>query len=397
MAHKVAHKAKAAASKPKPLDKDALQRKEIIRTIKGAGIQRMVEMIPALGAYEDPYATVMQSPDLLYACLQLFRQRRERFQDLLVDEDGNPVTENDKPLKCGRTVDQIVGMVVRSGAKAYAEKRFGAPTPAAAKPPVKPETRSLLEKLAALVSLKWEPPEPPHKTVTVSQAERWYAAIKDALDYDWQVPLIPHFCELPVKLIAEMGRGVTTLHTPEAIAALADIGRHSMDQARRILSDEMMREMLDTQPLAAKGIAFLGKERYEYMHSVVYDKMGENFWEMCMDCDRLEVMEQQNAKDLEQMADYLHIISADTINEVVRHLQFAFIPIFLDVAHSKLGPETFAQIFGIPGNRKLIKLFCEKAAAYKLDPADPTGDLRARLPDVFAAYLRAPRDFERGL
>ena len=84
--------------------------------------------------------------------------------------------------------------------------------------------------------------------------------------------------------------------------------------------------------LAAKGVAFLGKERYEFLHGAVYDKMGEKFWEMCVDCDRLEAMEVQNAKDLENMAEWLHQISGETINQIVHYLQFNQIPIFLGVA-----------------------------------------------------------------
>jgi len=387
----------ATPAKPaaKPVDADAANRKEIITTIKGPVTDRVKQLIPALAAFPNPYAAVLANPDLLYACMQLVKTRRDQFADLVVDKAGNPVMENDRLLRCERTVDQIISMVVRSGAKAYAEKRWAATDKPAAKPAEVKQPKTMLEKIAALVSGKWGEMEVPKPSPT--QADQFYGAIKDYLDYDWQVPLIPYFAELPVKLIREMGRGVTSLHTPEGIAALADIGRHSMDQAKRILSDSMMREMLDTQPLAAKGVAFLGKERYEFLHGTVYDKMGERFWEMCVDCDRLEAMEVQNAKDLEQMASYLHILSGEAINQIVRFLLFSQIPIFLDVGTASLGEEKFSAIFGVPGNNKLIKIFCEKIKFAKLDPDDPDEDLRKKLPDIFTAYLRHPADFEKGL
>jgi hypothetical protein len=376
-------------------DADAQQRKEIIRTIKGPVVERLLQLVPAFGAYDDPYATIMSTPDLLFACLQLTKSRRDIFQDLMVDAAGAPVTDDDTPLRCNRTINQIVGMVVRSGAKAYADKRWGSAQAPAAKTHVNPQTKSLIDKLAELVKGKWSEAEVPKPLPT--EGDKFYAAIKDHLDYDWQVPLIPFFAEIPVRLIVELGKGVTTLRTPEGITALADIGRHNMQQARKILSDEMMREMLDTQPLAAKGVAFLGKERYEFLHGAVYEKMGENFWEMCVDCDRLEAMEVQNAKDLENMADWLHLISGEAVSQIVHYLQFNQIPVFLEVAVEMLDSETFAQVFGPPGNKKLIKLFCEKTSRTPLDPSDPLEDLRRRLPDVFRAYLRSPRDFEKGL
>lgn len=379
----------------KAVDKDAQNRKEIIRTIKGPVVERVLELIPALKSYDDSYGMVMATPDLLHACLQLVKTRRDKFADLLVDAAGNPVEGDDTPLRCERTLNQIIGMVVRSGAKAYAERRWGTATTPPAKMAMNAQTKSLLDKLSELVRGKWSEMEVPKPLPT--QGDKFYAAIKDNLDYDWQVPLIPYFAEIPVKLIIELGKGVTTLRTPEGISALADIGRHSMEQARKIMSDEMMREMLDTQPLAAKGVAFLGKERYEFLHGAVYEKMGENFWEMCVDCDRLEAMEVQNAKDLENMADWLHLISGETINQLVHYLQFNQIPIFLTVAQEKLGEEIFAKVFGPPGNKKLIKIFCEKTQRTPLDPSDPNEDLKRRLPDVFGAYLRAPADFEKGL
>jgi hypothetical protein len=388
-------RAKAAAAKP--VDKDAANRKEIVKIVRTVVVDRLKEMIPALAAYDDTYHTVIASPDLLYACLQVVKSKRDKFQDLMVDAAGNPVTDDETPFRCERNLNQIVGMVVRSGAKAYSEKRFAPPD--AGKPQiVKPETKSLLEKLAALVNVKWESEAPKKTSTGPSPAEQFYAAIKDNLDFDWQVPLIPYFAELPIKLLKELGKGVTTLRNPEGIQALADIGRHSMEQAKKILSDEMMREMLDTQPLAAKGIAFLGKERYDFLHGAVYDKMGERFWEMCVDTERLEAMEIQNAKDLEQMADYLDVISGPTIEEIIRNLQIQQIPVFLSSARETLGEDEFRKVFGTGADKKLIKMFAEKAAKTPLDPSkDPLEDLAARLPSVFQAYLRAPAQFLKGL
>ncbi len=383
--------AKTAA---KPVDQDTQNRREVIRTIKGPVVERLGQLIPALAAYEDIYGMVLQTPDLLYGCLQLVKKQRGEFQDLMVDGAGNPVEDDDTPLRCDRSLNQIVGMVVRSGCKAYAEKRW-AVAAGPAKAPAKAEARSLLERLTDLVRGKWGDSEQPKPSAT--QADRFYAAIKDHLDFDWQVPLIPYFAELPVKLLIELGTGCTTLHNPEAIAQLADIGRHNMEQARKILSDSMMREMLDSQPLAAKGVAFLGKERYEYLHTAVYEKMGEKFWDMCIDCDRLEAIEEKNAKDLELLASHLHLLSAESINQIIRLLPAAHIPPFLECGCERLGEARFTSVFGIPGNKKLIKIFCEKTAAFKLDANEPVEDLRTRLPDMFGAYLRHPKDFERGL
>lgn len=396
MATAAAHTApKKTAKKAAATDPAAEARREIIRQLKGPVAERVGTLVP--GMTGDVYKTVLENPELLHACLQLFRKHREKFQDLVVDAAGSPVLDDATPLRCQRSVDEIIGMIVRSGARAYADKRFGAGDK---KPPVvRPENVSLIERLRALVLGKWGHDEASRGQAVKGRnpADQFYAAIRDNLDHDWQVPLIPHYAELPVSLIAELGQGLTTLRTPEGIAALANIGRHSMNEARKILSDDMMREMLDTQPLAAQGVAFLGQEKYEFLHEAVYGQMGDKFWQMCTDTDRLEAMETKNAKDLSEIADYLHLLGGKTIDMMLEKLQFYQLAIFLEAAWAKLGERRFRAIFGSPGKPKLIKRFIDKAMAFKLDPADPGADFGNRLPDVFAAYLLAPESFERGL
>ncbi len=388
----------AAKAKPKaaPDDAAAARRREILGQLKGPVAQRFKELIPSLAGVDDVYGTVMESPELLHGCLQLFRKQRSQFSDFLVGADGKVVADDKTPLRCERSVDDIVGMIVRSGARAYAKKRFG-DGPREKPPVIQPETQGLLKKLAQLVVGKWGEHEAPRPRKGRSPAEEFYAAIKDNLDYDWQVPLIPHYAELPVRLVAELGKGLTTLRTVEGIHTLANIGRHSMDEARKILSDDMMREMLDTQPLAAQGVAFLGKAKYEFLHEAVYGHMGTNFWEMCKDTERLEAMEDKNAKDLGEMAEYLHIIGPKTIDRMVDKLQFYQLAIFLETAWRMLGAEKFAEIFGSPGKPALIRTFTEKAAAFKLEPDDPAADFANRLPDIFKAYLLHPKGYEQGL
>jgi len=113
-------------------DPAAALRKEIVTTLKGPVCQRLAKVIPVLAASEDVYGTVMSNLDLLYACLQLFHRMREPFQDLLVDTAGVPVTTDDVALRCGRSIDEIIGMIVRSGARAYVDRRFAPQTKPAA-------------------------------------------------------------------------------------------------------------------------------------------------------------------------------------------------------------------------------------------------------------------------
>ena len=108
-------------------------------------------------------------------------------------------------------------------------------------------------------------------------------------------------------------------------------------------------------------------------------------------------MEDKNVKDLEEMAHYLHLIGPDTINRMIDKLQVYQLAVFLEAAWHTLGEDKFVAVFGSPGNKQLIKTFTEKAAAFKLDSADPAKDFADRLPDIFKAYLLNPKGYERGL
>lgn len=370
---------------------------EIIASLKGPVASRLQTLIPALAPLDDPYHMVMESPDLLYGCLQVFRKQRGKFADFLVDAEGKPVTDDVTPLSCGRSVNDLIGMIVRSGARQYANKRFGNQGSKTQLPLVTPQTRSLLKKLAALVTGNWREDELPKSGPSRTYADEFYEAIRDLLQYDWQVPLIPHYAELPAKLIRELGEGLTTLRNPEGIAALANIGRRNVEEARKVLSEPMMREMLDSQPLATEGVAFLGKTMFEFMHGIVYERMGSKFWEMFTDNYRLEAMEDQGARDLAEMSAYLHILSGDAIYRMTEKLQAYQLPVFLDTAWEVLGEAEFIAVFGIPGKPGLVRRFAEKAAAFKLDHDDPAADFANRLPDVYKAYLLSPKGYEKGL
>ena len=111
----MAVKPAAPAKKSAAAEQDTANKKAIVKAIRGPVMDRVIGLIPALGAYPNPYQSVISNPDLLYACIQLVRKQRDAFQDLLVAADGSPVMQDDQPLLCNRTVDQIIAMLVLRG------------------------------------------------------------------------------------------------------------------------------------------------------------------------------------------------------------------------------------------------------------------------------------------
>ena len=205
------------AAAPKPAETaDVLARKEVARILKGPVAEKMQKLIPPLASSADAFKTVMESPELLEACIKLFRFKRDMFGEFLVDAQGAPVADDDERVKCGRSVNEVVGMAVRQGMRSYAELHFGDPvTPPKEGPPVpkpaavKPPPKSWYKMIdLSRLSGKFRDNFGSEKTLpkSMTNSGRFYGAIKDALDFDWQVRFFPIYVQIPVACVREIGR-----------------------------------------------------------------------------------------------------------------------------------------------------------------------------------------------
>lgn len=144
----------------------------ITETLKGPVAAVYRSLVPTFGDLkgDDFYDSVLASPDLLHGCLLIFRKRRDAFAHLLVDDKGRAVNDDFVRLKCGRTVHDIIAMIVRTHAKKQFHAHLGG----------NPNDAS-------------------------SPAGKLYQAMKEYLIHEWQVPLVPHYAKLPVSKMRELG------------------------------------------------------------------------------------------------------------------------------------------------------------------------------------------------
>jgi len=201
---------------------DAVARREVSRALKGPVAETFRKLLPPLASVPDAYKAIMESPVLLDGCFKIFRAKRDIFAEFLVDVDGNPVAEDTVRLKCGRSVDEVIGMVVRTGMRSFAESHFGDPIdPAKVKAkvaPVKkpPQQSPLLRlvnvaKLAELFKRNHGQDRPP--PVGQSASGRFYTSIKEHLDFEWQVRFFPIYVEIPAHVFNKLGIGITRMDT----------------------------------------------------------------------------------------------------------------------------------------------------------------------------------------
>lgn len=163
----------------------------INQTLKGPAAAALIDLDPALASIgqERFYDTVMDDSSLLEGCLRVFRQNPQRFRDLLVDGQGRPVNDERVPLRCGRSLQDIVAMIVRTHAKRHFRSALGG-----------------------------DPDDP------TSRAGGLYQAISAYLLHEWQVPLVPHYAPLPVALLRDLGPGLLDLRDAAALQALLATG-----------------------------------------------------------------------------------------------------------------------------------------------------------------------------
>jgi hypothetical protein len=385
MAKKASTPAAAAATGPKA---------DITKGIKQDVLPRLKQWVPALAETPDDglYDTAMAEPALLHACLQTFLERRADFADITTGVGGAPIVDNDKPLRCERTVDEIIGMAVRSGARAFSRRVLDDKTPVRRTV----EEQRLVDRLTRMVKDLWGADTGKTARSPKSPAQQFYEAIRDNLDYAWQVPLFPYYVELPPTLIAELGKGLTCLRTPDGIRELAEIGRDSLDEAKRIVGDELAREMLDVNPKSARGVASVGKAEFDRLNACFGDRLGEERWEVFNDVDRLEALKGMDAKAIELLGPYLPIVGGETLKNIHRRFKQTYqIGAFLDVGLDILGKDLFVGTFGSPGRPGAVRKITDKMSQAKLDAANPAADFSARLADVLRAYAASPETYAR--
>ncbi|KAA5607245.1 hypothetical protein F1188_00285 [Roseospira marina] len=349
------------------------------------------------------YDDILASPELVNGCLLIFEKQRSLFDALLKDSDGAPVPSDEAPLWCGRSVNDVRVLVIRTTAKKYF-RTHGDHATDVSEHTGKADTRvntSLLARLFELVASLWHG-ESAHvsggkgqKAKRHKRADAFYETIAPHLLYRWQVPLIPYYATLPRSLVTEMGEGLLKLSRPEDLEFLLKIGRDSFNEAQHIAGD-LTREMLDTDPRAAVGVSHAGRSEYERLLEGLHQTMGARFWTVFTSPALLDSLENKSTGDIVEMAGHLDRMGPEAVDSLVEFLQRPQIAPFLRTAESNLDTKTFEDIFGIPGQPRLARQFAQKAAQLRPE-GDDVAEFEKRLSFVFKAYTTAPQDFAKGL
>ena len=181
--------------------------------LRGPVIRVLAEGIPEIRhmSHATAYDILLGDIALLERGFAYFRANRQRFEAILVDGEQRPVNDDAALLACGRTLNEVIAMMVRSAASRHFKKRLGNRPAVRTAVPVKAGLLATL--LAPVVGARRSAASRPVR----SKAQELYLAIREYLLYEWQVPLVPTYSELTPREVVTLGPRIVDLRSAEAI------------------------------------------------------------------------------------------------------------------------------------------------------------------------------------
>jgi hypothetical protein len=173
---------------------------QINAALKGSVIDTLRHFIPSLSAYsnEEAFNVILSSPEMTQRSFRAFRDHPDAFADVLRTPDNQPVTKDGDTLSCGRTLAQVVSLVVQAVAKRYFRAKLSRRR---ATPTVRHDP-SVTEKVSRFL---FGGPTESAVRQSQTQGDRLFQAMRDNLLFEWQLRLIPHYVGLPVSLVQALG------------------------------------------------------------------------------------------------------------------------------------------------------------------------------------------------
>ncbi|EME69166.1 hypothetical protein H261_14845 [Paramagnetospirillum caucaseum] len=198
-------------------------RQTINRTLAGPVMAKLVDMVPDLAWVPRgrELETALRDCDLLHRCFIAFRTHRASFRPLLVDGRGRPVDNDNTPLTCGRTVNQIISMIVRSAAKRHFRARLDCGFP-----PGRAERLRRPEDVGWGGMLAWMSDRTDERRNRKGQSpgDLLYGAIRRYLLHDWQVPIIPQYARMTPPEVRALGSRILDFRDAAELAAWLEGG-----------------------------------------------------------------------------------------------------------------------------------------------------------------------------
>lgn len=314
---------------------------DTVRTVLRRDVADILrDNIPALSLVprDKVYDRVMDDPHLLHQGFQLFRARPDLFKGVVLNRQRAFPTDDGDMLWCGRTLAEIIALVVRACARRYFKRRLSGPKP---KPLPMPQV-GLFKGIAISLGLA-QPPQRPKRKRWPSPAEKLYAALRDLLRFEWQVPLIPAYAALSPQLVTSLGEQLLEVRDPLKVQILADQSAETalVDGKIPLLLDGAKRMMTPTDTINA-----------------------EVLWSVCQ---KMRMAALFPGYDVGEMRKAVSLVAA-TSPAALKHLlpvlgdDIRKFTLYLFTAYGKFGPARYRQVLGADGQTWVVEAMARRAA-----------------------------------
>lgn len=327
----------------------------ITDTLKGPVAAVFRDLIPAFGAMDGDefYDTVLASSDLLHGLMLIFEKRRDAFAHLLVDAQGRPVNDDFVRLRCGRSVHDIVSMIVRT----HAKKHFRA-------------------------TLGGDPNNPD------SKAGKLYQAMNEYLIHEWQVPLVPHYADIPVAKMRELGPMLLDLKT---VAEVQEVVAQSTARRAQVAPPETTARPANANTHAAELVS--ARAKLETMVVENRSREEEFWWETLNDNQVRQSLGNPNETDMRELTAAFCQLGDATRGELLAPLGLSLYQaaVLLGTCYRTMGRAAFGQIFGKPGSAPAVTAFTTKLKAKGVSSRTDVRSLGRMVEGVLATMPRPGR------
>lgn len=389
-------------------------RQAVNRALAGPVMVKMAELVPDLAWVPKgrELETALRDCDLLHRCFVAFRIHRAAFRPLLLDAGNRPVENDNTPLVCGRTVNQVIAMIVRSAAKRHFRARLDGFPPGRAARLATPGGigwGGLLDWMNDRVDDHRE-----HKGR--SAGDQLYDAIRRYLLHDWQVPIIPQYARMTPPEVRALGSRILDFRDAAELAEWLDGGADA-----RGMPTEWIVEPVYQTPAAEISPAAVPEPEPEQDIAPFGPVMGAaalpgaplvpmgdrpRLSEMLSDDGRMIRMQavvpllatpeiraalgQPGREDLRRAARALAGTGAGTVRRLVADygLAPAQMTAMLAKAALILPPAVYGRLFGPDGELLLILALIGRAKAAGLDPQASPAAFAAFMDDLLGRFAR---------
>lgn len=300
-----------------------------------------LKKLPAERAYEK----TLDDIPLLDRCFKVFRSRRNEFQSVLVDEAQKPVTDDSTTLACGRSLEQVVAMIVRTAAKRHFRRRHT---------PHRPQAEAAHQRLHQHLTKLFKTP-PAHylrATPLRGRADELYDAMKANLLHEWQVPLVPTYAEMSPNMARSLGDKLLDL---KDLATLRRVLDDPEEAAKLFETPEQQQSVRDTTPR---------RDERARLSDILAPGGGLRIEAFATILQRTDVRAQLRPRPADQpLSSPLRETGTMAAKLLVAELGLRLdqVAIVLLVAHETIGTEAFARFFGPAADAAIVIRLTQRA------------------------------------